>query len=195
MEREEIVCVGYRLAAGSAANPGEGTYLRDGYVHASIVGRRVLTEGVAGGKPVLSVVSRKQLRVPRVGATVGCKIMSISPQFAKATILLLSTDDGGTVPLAEGFRGMIRVQDIRATEKDKVVVYECFRPGDIVLARVISLGDAKSYYLSTADDALGVVYAESETGAPLVPVSWTQVEDAETGVLETRKVARPASIS
>jgi hypothetical protein len=34
MEREEIVCVGYRLAAGSAANPGEGTYLRDGYVHA-----------------------------------------------------------------------------------------------------------------------------------------------------------------
>jgi hypothetical protein len=63
--------------------------------------------------------------------------MSISPQFAKATILLLSTDDGGTVPLAEGFRGMIRVQDIRATEKDKVTcrlssahaMFSCFHGG------------------------------------------------------------------
>eukprot|EP00035_Acanthoeca_spectabilis_P024787 m.455323 g.455323 ORF g.455323 m.455323 type:complete len:196 (+) comp20852_c0_seq1:129-716(+) len=195
MEPGEVVCVGYRLASKSAVESGDGTYIRDGYVHASIVGRRVLTDAPGGGKPVLSVVSRNQLRVPRVGATVGCKITSISPQFAKATILLLANDSGDTVPLADGFRGMIRVQDIRATEKDKVVVYECFRPGDVVLAKVISLGDAKSYYLSTAEDSLGVVYAESEFGAPLLPVSWTQVEDGETGVVQTRKVARPSSLS
>ena len=52
--------------------------------------------------------------------------------------------------------GLCSVQDIRATEKDQVVLYECFRPGDVVTAKVISLGDAQSYYLSTAEDTLGV---------------------------------------
>lgn len=39
---------------------------------------------------------------------------------------------------------------------DKVEVFKCFRPGDIVRARVISLGDARQYYLSTAENELGV---------------------------------------
>lgn len=39
-----------------------------------------------------------------------------------------------------------------------------FRPGDIVMARVISLGDAQSYLLSTAENELGVVIATSEGG-------------------------------
>ncbi len=57
-----------------------------------------------------------------------------------------------------------RQYDVRDTERDKVVLPECFRPGDIVRARVISLGDARSYMLSTAALDLGVVYAESEAG-------------------------------
>jgi hypothetical protein len=39
---------------------------------------------------------------------------------------------------------------------DKVEVIKCYRPGDIVRARVISLGDARQYYLSTAENELGV---------------------------------------
>ena len=31
-----------------------------------------------------------------------------------------------------------RVQDVRATEKDKVKIFESFRPGDIVRAQVVS---------------------------------------------------------
>ena len=54
-----------------------------------------------------------------------------------------------------------RLQDVRATEIDKVVIYDCFRPGDIVRAEVLSLGDARSYYLTTAKNELGVVYARS----------------------------------
>ena len=71
------------------------------------------------------------------------------------------------------------------------MLYECFRPGDVVTAKVISLGDAQSYYLSTAEDTLGVVYAESEGGKELVPASWTEMVCAETGVKELRKVASP----
>ena len=43
-------------------------------------------------------------------------------------------------------------------------MYECFRPGDIVLADVLSLGDARSYFLSTAKNELGVVHAKSLAG-------------------------------
>ena len=54
---------------------------------------------------------------------------------------------------------------MRATEADKVEVYSSFRPGDLVRAEVVSLGDARSYFLSTARNELGVVYAKSVEGA------------------------------
>lgn len=44
-------------------------------------------------------------------------------------------------------------------------MYDCFRPGDIVRAEVLSLGDSRSYYLSTSKNHLGVVYAKSAAGA------------------------------
>jgi exosome complex component CSL4 len=42
------------------------------------------------------------------------------------------------------FRGQLRKEDIRSFEKDKVEVYKSYRPGDIVLAKVLSLGEASS---------------------------------------------------
>ena len=46
----------------------------------------------------------------------------------------------------------------------QVEMSKSFRPGDIVIARVISLGDAQSYLLTTAENELGVVIATSEAG-------------------------------
>ena len=48
-------------------------------------------------------------------------------------------------------------------------IYKSFRPGDIVQARVTSLGDSQSYFLTTAENELGVVFAMSESGT----VSWS----------------------
>jgi exosome complex component CSL4 len=39
----------------------------------------------------------------------------------------------------EKFTGMIRQQDVRATEIDKVDMFQSYRPGDIVRALVVSL--------------------------------------------------------
>ena len=68
-------------------------------------------------------------------------------------------------PLKEPFRGQLRKEDIRATEKDTVEINKSFRPGDIVQAKVMSLGDMQSYFLSTAENELGVVFAMSESGS------------------------------
>ena len=46
----------------------------------------------------------------------------------------------------------------------QVELYSCFRPGDLVRAEVVGLGDARSYYLSTAKNELGVVHAQSAAG-------------------------------
>lgn len=86
---------------------------------------------------------------------------------------------------------MIRREDIRATEKDKVTVADSFRVGDLVRGVVISLGDQGGYYVSTAKNELGVVMAESESGNQMVPVSWKEFVDVRTGRREGRKVAKP----
>jgi exosome complex RNA-binding protein Csl4 len=82
-------------------------------------------------------------------------------------------------------------QDVRATEIDKVDMTKCFRPGDIVKAKVISLGDARQYYLSTAAAECGVRWAKSEAGAIMTPLSWQEMQCPLTGAKESRKCAKP----
>lgn len=57
----------------------------------------------------------------------------------------------GDCPLAGSFRGMIRREDIRATQRDRAEPSLSFRPGDIVRARVINLiGPVSGGYVSTS---------------------------------------------
>jgi exosome complex component CSL4 len=89
------------------------------------------------------------------------------------------------------FQALIRKEDVRAVEKDRVVMEDMFRVGDIVRGSVLSLGDQSFYYLTTARNDLGVVMARSEAGNMMFPVSWREMRDPVTGVGESRKVARP----
>ncbi|KAI0011212.1 hypothetical protein F4779DRAFT_247314 [Xylariaceae sp. FL0662B] len=140
--------------------------------------------------PTISVsrsgVAEKREVLPEVNNVVLCRVTRITPRHATVAILVV-TD---TVLEAE-WQGIIRSQDVRATEKDRVKIYESFRPGDIVRAQVISLGDQANYYLSTASNELGVIMATSEAGNTMYPVSWKEYKDPETGLSESRKVAKP----
>lgn len=60
-------------------------------------------------------------------------------------------------------KAIIRKEDIRERDVDNVDIYKCFRPGDIILSRVIGLSD-NGYLLTTASSELGVVLARSEFG-------------------------------
>ncbi|KAI4886287.1 hypothetical protein NFI96_016553 [Prochilodus magdalenae] len=208
---------GERLCSTEDCIPGAGTYLRHGYIFASLAGY-VLRRNEGEELPVISVVKETEAQLlPDVGAIVTCKVTSINPRFAKVHILYV-----GSTPLKDRFRGTIRKEDVRATEKDKVETYKSFRPGDIVLAKVvsfntgglrlfcfkahlfipkgtktlgkdtlISLGDVQSnYLLTTAENELGVVVAHSEAGAQMVPISWCEMQCPRTHNKEFRKVAR-----
>ncbi|TKY90922.1 hypothetical protein EX895_000920 [Sporisorium graminicola] len=183
--------------------------------------------------------------VPRPDSTVIARVTRVTPRQAYLSILIVDGQPCGSSSstsstfvqsglgnhaAGEGegvdFQGVVRSQDVRSTEKDKVKLADCFRPGDIVRATVISLGDARSYYLSTAGNTLGVIYAMSATSAsattdaeaneteaatatavtsvggagwnisgnPMVPISWNQMIDPVTGVVENRKCAKPDSL-
>ena len=100
----------------------------------------------------------------------------------------------GDDALPDPCSGLIRREDVRPIDASAPVeVYRSFRPGDIVLARVLSLGDARAYYLSTSEVALGVVLARSSEGAVLRPVSHCLMECPKTKNREPRKVAKPAA--
>lgn len=55
---------------------------------------------------------------------------------AAATLSLLTVDGR---PCRPDFAGVIRAQDVRMTAKDTVKVWNCFRPGDVVRAKVVRL--------------------------------------------------------
>jgi len=127
-------------------------------------------------------------QVLSVGQVVLAKVGRIMMQMA--TVEIISADDIGS--LKEHHSGVIRKEDIRAGATEDVQVHQSFRPGDIILAKIISLGDSRRYFLSTAETSLGVIKAvSSSTGKYMVPISWNEIECPETKIREPRKCAKP----
>eukprot|EP00096_Caligus_rogercresseyi_P013941 TRINITY_DN6509_c0_g1_i1.p1 TRINITY_DN6509_c0_g1~~TRINITY_DN6509_c0_g1_i1.p1 ORF type:complete len:221 (+),score=73.40 TRINITY_DN6509_c0_g1_i1:25-687(+) len=198
MTQDTIVVPGMRLCVADENNvSGPGTYSQNGYIYSSLSGTmRLLREKKKKEKdmsksevritvvPPCSVYSE----IPSLGDIVTVKVIAVNPRFAKVQIICVRDS-----PLSEPFRGLIRKEDVRATEKDKIELYKSFRAGDIVLSRVISLGEASSgYLLSTAENELGVVIANSswDKSAKLVPISWTKMQCPKTFNKEFRKIAK-----
>lgn len=187
MELQTTICVpGQRVCkSGPDVSAGRGTYVLHDYVYASLAGY-INSSDAEDGKTHISVHTQEaQHVVPSVGSTVSARVTNVNPRFCKCIIL---TVDGSH--LKEAFRGLIRREDVRATERDKVEMYKCYRPGDIILAKVLSLGDAMSYVLTTAENELGVVIASSEAGVQLIPISWCEMQCPKTLCKELRKVAK-----
>ena len=121
-----------------------------------------------------------------MGDVTTCRVTKIGPKFANVEILCV-----GEQPLREACSGLIRKEDIQPSYAEPLEIFRCFRPGDIILAKVISLGDSRNYFLTSAAPELGVVIARSADGARMKPVSYQELEDPITGMRERRKVAKP----
>lgn len=87
----------------------------------------------AGGSAAEQREDKREV-LPEVGNVVLCRVTRITPREATVAILVV-----GDAVLSAQWQGIVRVQDVRAAEKDRVKIYESFRPGDIVRAQVVSL--------------------------------------------------------
>lgn len=158
-----IAVPGQYLGPTSEYLPGVGTHISSSKLYASILGpltksvppkpvgpqKRLtkITPAAPTALPTLSIernvsavsdgVGKKVEILPEVNSVVLCKVTRIAPRQANVSILVV----GDTVLDGE-WQGLIRVQDVRATEKDKVKIFESFRPGDIVRAVVVRKYDS-----------------------------------------------------
>ncbi len=169
-----VVVPGDRLCKSSDFAPGPGTYKRGVNVYSSVIGVMVKEEA-CGNKnsknnsdimknmeeereatqvlPLVYVQAMKstQDQVIEVGDTILGRVTKVRSQLAFIEIICV-----GDVVLRESAAGVMRKEDIRLRNRDSVVMGECFRPGDIVRGKIISLGDTRQYVVSTADAELGV---------------------------------------
>lgn len=147
---------GDKLGSGNDFVHGDGTYLTEsGIIFASLLGSVVIEDIQVDGnvKSKINVISPFILarqRVITVGDIVICRVIKCNNNQAFVEISRV-----GDIDLDTSAKAVIHKEDVRLKEIDKVIVSEFFNPGDIVRAAVISLGDNKHYYLSTAADGLG----------------------------------------
>ncbi|KAF5308495.1 hypothetical protein FQR65_LT06160 [Abscondita terminalis] len=186
MKKKSLISVpGQRLClSDNTHESGHGTYERQGYIYSSLAGMVDIIE--KNGVKIVEVQSiGEQTLVPVQGDIVTGQITILTQDYCKCIIKCI----GNTV-LSRTYRGILRREDVRATDKDRVQIYKNFRPGDVILARVLPITEAHTYNLSTAENELGVVIAHSEHGYPMVPISWTQMQCTKTYLKESRKVAK-----
>ncbi|KAI0979394.1 hypothetical protein GJ496_001550 [Pomphorhynchus laevis] len=192
---ENLLCVpGDRLCGELDAKPGFGTYVKNGLIFASIRGVLNITaenedDIEDDGKVVINVMHVKPPQPrPEIGSIVCCKITFVHKSNAKCIILSVNN-----VAVNSPFNGVIKKRSVRSYRRDILEIINCFRPGDIVLARVISLGETDFYYLSTLETELGVVIGLSKTGERMYPISWNRMKTLNSYVpdrSEPRKVAK-----
>uniref|UniRef100_A0A7S1VC51 Exosome complex component CSL4 C-terminal domain-containing protein n=1 Tax=Grammatophora oceanica TaxID=210454 RepID=A0A7S1VC51_9STRA len=115
-------------------------------------------------------------------------------QLGQATVEMIAAEYPIGV-LGVPQQGSIRREDVRKQASEEILMQDAMRPGDIVLCRILGMGDARRYMLSTAEVELGVVRATSvSSGKPMVPISWKEMQCPETGVKESRKCAKRSNL-
>lgn len=196
-----IAVPGQVLATASDHVAGPSTHIYENNILASIAGSLVtIPASQKKGKPTVSISrSALQAPLPAVNSAVLARVIRVQARQLIASILPIAPGSSASSLLAYTtttnddlqYQAILRREDVRAFEKDKIVMNDMFRVGDIIRASVISLGDERSYYISTAGNEYGVVVARSDAGNAMVPASWKEMKDVVTGKAEPRKVAKP----
>jgi exosome complex component CSL4 len=196
-----VAVPGQILAPAASHVAGPGTHVFEDNILASIAGPvETVAASQRKGKPTVSVArSLLQAPLPSVNSIVFARVIRVQARQLIVSILPIAPGSPSSSLLAYTsitnddlqYQAILRREDVRAFEKDKIVMNEMFRVGDIIRASVISLGDERSYYISTAGNEYGVVVARSDAGNAMVPASWKEMRDVVTGKAEPRKVAKP----
>lgn len=174
---------------------GRGCYVRGSSVYASVVGTLSLSPKTDGDKKVheasIILETGRQYassQVLSIGNKVLCKVLRIVTNMA--TVEIVAAEEIGS--LREHHSGIIRKEDVRIGATEEIQILESFRPGDVLVAKIISLGDSRRYYLSTAENELGVIRAVCSTsGEVMAPISWKEMQCPKTNTKEPRKCAKP----
>jgi len=144
----QFVLPGERLGVIEEFTPDTGTYVKDGIIHAGVIGHALVD---LANKRVSVHPLVHEARVPKVGNTVMGQVSNA--QTENASVRIFKIDDK---PLSGSFSGVLHVSDVQLSYVESM--FSVCKPGDIIRAKVISEKNQVSH-LSTKDKSLGVVYA------------------------------------
>lgn len=177
-ESGKFVLPGERLGVIEEFIPDAGTYVKDGIIHAKVVGRALLD---FSNKRVSVYPLVRGARVPNVGSIVLGQVSSVQNENAAVRIFKI----GGKM-LSGFFSGVLHVSDVQMRYVESM--YDVCKPSDIIRAKVIS-DKNRIYHLSIKDRNLGVIYAFcSQCGSILA--TWRHaMRCPKCGKIEKRKTA------
>jgi len=166
---------------------GDGAYEFGQAIYASVLGYLSVQEFPDQELTVVSVIrgeGQRPFASPNLMAIVTCTVASRTRNLCRCLITHV-----GNAKLDEPLRGIIRREYITDCQRDLTEIETSFGIGDILLARVVGIGDG-DFIMSTAEDGLGVATAVSSAGYFMVPVGWTKMECPKTKEVVSRKVAK-----
>lgn len=151
---------------------GTGTYSYRNYIYSALAGvvrvQSTATEKVdttnvddSGRRHQRTITVVHDLKhcnekLPPIGSLVTCRVVYVNSGQAKCQINCVNDQ-----LLRLSFNAILRKEDVRADDKDRVEMHSSYRPRDIILARVFGVSD-KGYLLTTAEDELGVIIAYND---------------------------------
>ncbi|VDO02360.1 unnamed protein product [Rodentolepis nana] len=152
---------------------GKFTHVSSGKILAAVAGRVKVNKDSSHTK-VSVVPFHEPCPTPDIDSIVLAKISSITRRFARCEIVAIDNR-----VLAGPFRGMIKREDIRETQKDRAEPSLSFRPGDLVRAKVVNIiGSSSGSYISSCLPAaeecspvVGTIVAAARTVAGAVKPS------------------------
>lgn len=147
-KNSQFVLPGERLGVIEEFTPDTGTYVKDGIIHAGVVGQALVD---IANKRVSVHPLIDGARVPKVGNVVMGQVSNV--QTENVSVRIFKIDDKS---LSGFFSGVLHVSDVQLSYVESM--YSVCKPGDIIRGKVISEKNQVSH-LSTKDKNLGVVYA------------------------------------
>lgn len=140
-----IAYPGQALGLLKKYSAGPGTHAQDGQIYASLAGApavdgatnpatlsipRLLPLPTSSHVPSINISNKNTL--PRVGSIVLGKVTRCLIKQVNVAILVVDEQ-----VCADEWSGVVRREDVRATEKEKVVIGEGFRVGDLIRGEVV----------------------------------------------------------
>lgn len=153
------VVPGDRLGTIRQVLPGTGCYMKGGHVYASVVGK-LSVDHRQNDNNKNQFIARIQVKDSRriassqvvsVGNIVLAKVTRLTNQGQGAEVVIVAVKGAGF--LRHPAEGTVQLEVLSKNQESQANLL----PGDMVLCRVLSLGDARRYVLSAAEPGLGVV--------------------------------------
>jgi exosome complex component CSL4 len=154
-----ILAPGDIVCSSKVGRNGIGTFALKGEIRTSITGQLALEPSSSANAKKLVNIKREHYAkdlVLDVGDIIYGKVTKINYNQAFVDVLYAGDDE---LPFIT--KAVIRREDIRESEVDKVVVHDFLKPSDIVRAKVLSLGDNKQYFLTIKESGFGVIVPQS----------------------------------